>query len=226
MPRSAVYDEAKLLLIGSTKSSGSTILKSMELAYGSDSSRTEREMPSTGHDGIQEIAISRHSAGVRYSYRIYDVVGLHSKENKWIYSFDKMSTMVYIVDISAYNLAASDDLPYNCVQEDLSLFQKICSSRWLATTPILLLLGNSDILKSKIRDFPLQDHFQDYAGSSTDVAAAKSFFRQKFLCLNKYDMRIWVMFTDSVATVKLGKAIVANIDKILTQGTILSFGTR
>ena len=225
-PRPTVYDEAKLLLIGNTKSGGSTILKSMDLAYGSDSPRTEQEMASTDDDGVQEIAISRSSAGVRYNYRVYDVVGLHSKENKWIYSFDEMSTMVYVVDISAYNLAASDDSPSNCVQRDLALFQKICSSRWLATTPILLLLGNSDIMKSKLHDFPLQDHFQDYAGSSTDFAAAKSFFRQKFLCLNKYDIRIWVMFTDSVATVKLGKAVVANIDKILTQATILFSGLR
>ena len=224
--RPAVYDEAKLLLIGSTKSSASTILKSMELAYGNDSPRTQREMPSTEDDGVREIAISRYSAGVRYNYRIYDVVGLHSKENKWIYSFDEMSTMVYIVDISAYNLPASGEFPSSCVQGDLALFQQICSSRWLATTPILLLLGNSDIMKSKLRDFPLQDHFQDYAGSSTDVAAAKSFFRQKFLCLNKNELRIRVMFTDSVATVKLGKAVVAMIDRILIQGTILSFGMR
>lgn len=225
--RPAAHDEAKLLLIGNTKSSGSTILQSMELAYGDRYSCTEQNMSSIEDDGIRETFISRNSAGVRYNYRIYDVVGLHSKENKWIYSFDEMSTMIYVVDISAYNLAASDDRPSNCVQEDLALFQQICSSSWLVTTPILLLLSSFDILKSKLRDFPLQDHFQDYVGSSTDVAAARSFFRQKFLSLNKkYDMRIRVVFTDSVATVKLGKAIVANIDKILTEGTVLAFGSR
>lgn len=226
-PRSAAHHEAMLLLIGNTKSSGSTIINSMKLAYGDHRYHTEPKMSSIEDDGIQETLISRNSAGVRYDYRIYDVVGLHSQENKWIYSFDEMSTMVYVVDISAYNLVTTDDRPLNCVQEDLALFQQICSSRWLATTPILLLLSSLDILTSKLQNFPLQNHFQDYAGSSTDVAAAKSFFRQKFLCLNKkYDMRIRVVFTDSMATVKLGKAIVANIDKILTEGTVLAFGTR
>ena len=220
------HDEAKLLLIGNTKTCGSTILKSMDLAYGDRSSRVEQDTSSIEIDGIRETILSRNSAGIRHNYRIYDVVGLHSKENKWIYSFDEMSTMIYVVDISAYDLAASDNGPSNCIQEDLALFQQICSSKWLATTLILLLLSNLDIMKFKLRNSPLQDHFLEYVGSPTDIAAVKSFFRQKFLCLNKkYDMRIWVVFTDSMATVKLGKSIVDNIDKILTEGTVLAFGT-
>ena len=221
-PQPVVYDEEKLLLIGNAKSSGSTILKSMELAYGELRETTARE-----DDGMREIVVSRKSAGVRYKYRIYDVIGLHSKENKWIYSFDEMSTLIYVVDVSAYNLPASDDRPLSCIEEDLALFQQICSSKWLTTTPILLLLSSIDVLASKLRDSPLADHFPDYSGNPTDLEAAKSFFRTRFLCLNqKYGMRIWVVFTDSVATVKLGKVIVANIDKILTEEKILAFGAR
>ena len=221
-PRSVIDDAEKLLLIGNAKNSGSIILRAMEMAYG------EPVKPTASEDEvIRETLISRRSAEVRYKYRIYDVVGLHSKENKWIYSFDKMSTLIYVVDLSSYNLTASDDRPSSCIQDDLALFQQICASKWLAVTPILLLLCRTDILTSKLRESPLADYFPDYTGSPTDPEAAKSFFRQNFLCLNqKFSMRIWVLFIDSVATVKLGTVIVANVDNILTEGTVLAFGAR
>lgn len=223
-PKSATRDEEKLLLVGNAKMSGATILRSMELAYGELHEPTAIE-----DDGIPETLISRRYAGIHYRYRIYDVIGLHSKENEWIYSLDEMSILIYVVDVSAYNLSASAShaAPSSCIQEDLALFEQICSSKWLAMTPILLLLSNTDVLKSKLREFPLADHFSDYTGSLTDLEAAKIFLRQRFLGLNqKYGMRIRVVFTDSVATVKLGKVIVANIDKILTEGRVLTFGAR
>jgi hypothetical protein len=220
-PNPVNRDEEKLVLIGNAKNSGSTILTSLELAYGGMRDSTN------GDDGIQETLISRKSAGVRYNYRVYDVIGLHSKEHKWIYSFDKMSTLIYVVDISAYNLPALDDRPSSCVQEDLSLFQQMCSTKWLAMTPILLLLSSTDVLTSRLRDTPLSHYFPDYMGNPTDLEAVKSFFRRKFLCLNqKYGIRIRVLFTDSVATAKLGKVVVANVDKILTEETVLAFGAR
>lgn len=215
-------EEEKLLLVGNAKMSGATILRSMELAYGELHESTAIE-----DDGIPEILISRKYAGIQYRYRIYDVIGLHSKENEWIYSLDEMSILIYVVDVAAYNLSASDAAPSSCIMEDLALFEQICSSKWLATTPILLLLSNTDVLKSKLAEYPLADYYPDYTGSSTDFEAAKLFFRQRFLGLNqKYGMRIHVLFTDSMATVKLGKVIVANIDKILTEGRILTFGVR
>jgi len=219
-PNPVNRDEEKLVLIGNAKNTGSTILTSLELAYGGMRDLTNED------DGIQGTLISRKSAGVRYKYRVYDVIGLHSKENNWIYSFGKMSTLIY-VDISAYNLPALDDRPSSCVQEDLSLFQQMCSTKWLAMTPILLLLSSSDVLSSRLRDTPLSHYFPDYMGNPTDLEAVKSFFRQKFLCLNqKYGMRIRVLFTDSVATAMLGKVVVANVDKILTEETVLAFGAR
>ena len=218
----ATGDEEKLLLVGNAKMSGSTILRSMELAYGELHESTAIE-----DDGIPETLISRKYAGIHYRYRIYNVIGLHSKENEWIYSLDEMSILIYVVDVSAYNLSASDAAPSSCIQEDLALFEQICSSKWLAMTPILLLLSNTDVLKSKLRGFPLADYFSDYKGSLTDLEAAKIFFRQRFLGLNqKYGMRIRVVFTDSVASVNLGKVIVANIDKILTEGRVLTLGAR
>lgn len=223
-PKSTTRDEEKLLLVGNAKMSGATILRSMELAYGELHKSTAIE-----DDGIPETLISRKYAGIHYRYRIYDVIGLHSKENEWIYSLDEMSILIFVVDVSAYHLSASasDAATSSCIQEDLALFEQICSSKWLAITPILLLLSNTDVLKSKLSEFPLADHFSDYTGSLTDLEAAKKFFRQRFLGLNqKHGMRIRVVFTDSVATVKLGKAIVANIDKILTEGMVLTFGAR
>ena len=225
-PKSTTRDEEKLLLVGNARMSGATILRSMELAYGE-----LHESTSTEDDCIPETLILRKYAGIHYRYRIYDVIGLHSKENEWIYSLDEMSILIYVVDVSAYNLSASasasEAAPSSCIQEDLALFEQICSSKWLAMTPILLLLSNTDVLKSKLGEFPLADHFSDYTGSLTDLEAAKIFFRQRFLGLNqKHGMRIRVVFTDSVATVKLGKAIVANIDKILTEARVLTFGAR
>ncbi|KAI9701581.1 MAG: hypothetical protein M1836_001637 [Candelina mexicana] len=221
-PESVSCDEEKLLLIGNAKVSGSTILRSIELAYG----RLNETTPTQAH-GIKETLIAKKSAGVRCRYRIYDAIGLHSKDNKWIYSFDEMSTLIYVVDVSAYSPTALDHMPSSRVEEDLSLFQQICSSKWLAITPILLLLSNTDILKSKLQDYPLADYLPDYTGGPTDLEAAKSFLRQKFLSLNhKYSMRIWVVFTDSVATVKLGKVIVSNVDKILMEEAVLTFGAR
>ena len=219
--------EEKLLLIGNAKNSASAILTSMILAYGDQSLLTDQDSCSASREGIKELSISRSSAGVQYCYRVFDVVGLHSEDDKWIYSFEEMSTMIYVADISAYDMGRADDGSTIGIQRDLSLFRQICSTRWLADTPMLLLLTNLDLMTSRLQESPLQIYFEDYRGKATDVAAIKSFFRQRFLSLNtKYEMRIRVEFTESVATAKLGKSVVANVDRILTERSVLTFGTQ
>ncbi|KAG8529514.1 uncharacterized protein KY384_006151 [Bacidia gigantensis] len=217
--------EKKLLLVGNAKSSGQVLLRSMGLAYGETSPGLESEDGSI-KESIKETIFSRKSTWMRHRYRVFNVIGLHSRENKWIYSFERMSTMIFVVDISAYYVFAFDDRPLLCLQDDLALFQQICASKWLELTPILLLMSNTDLLAENMKNYPIQDYWPEYKHHATDLEDAKTFFRGMFLRLNqKHNLRVWVLFTESLVNVKLGKAVMANVDKMITEGKVLAFGT-
>ena len=69
------------------------------------------------------------------------------------------------------------------MQESLSLFESVISSKYLKESSIVLFLGKMDIFKQKIKDNPVSKYFPDFEGPKGDYDSAVTYFTNKFRAL-------------------------------------------
>ncbi|KAL8728486.1 MAG: hypothetical protein Q9166_005384, partial [cf. Caloplaca sp. 2 TL-2023] len=182
---------------------------------------------SISSDNVQDVLIPRKSAGKRYQYRFINNIGPDSGGNQWVYTSGDVSLLVHVVDTNAYDIMGNDDVTTNPFKQDLVFFQKVCSSRWLAETPVLVLVSNIGAMTKRLQDSPIHQYFPDFTGQPKNLSYVKSYFRNLYLHVErKYNMRVWVDFTESGANAVIGKTVVGIIDKILTEDSVLSYGLR
>ena len=72
--------------------------------------------------------------------------------------------------------------------EAISLFDEICNSRWFTETSMILFLNKRDLFEEKIELVDPGKFFSDYTGGC-NKEAAKQYFLQKFLEVNKSESR-------------------------------------
>lgn len=176
---------------------------------------------------IQNVVIPRKSTGKRFNYRFIDNFDIDSSGSQFIYTSEEVSLVVHVVDTATYDVMYPDQENCNGIQKDLMLLKQICSSRWLAETPVLILLSNTDEMKDKLRQSPVRDYFEDFSADPTNEAHVKAYFRELFLhSEKKYNMRVWVEFLGSGVTAKIGQNAIGIIDKVFTEETVLHYGLR
>lgn len=68
------------------------------------------------------------------------------------------------------------------MHEALMLFESISNSRYFEKSGLVLFLNKLDLFTEKVSQGRgrIRDHFPDYQGSDTDVAAGQKFFADKF----------------------------------------------
>jgi guanine nucleotide-binding protein subunit alpha len=68
------------------------------------------------------------------------------------------------------------------MHEALMLFESIANSRYFEKSGLVLFLNKLDLFTEKVSAGRgrIRDHFPDYTGSNTDVAAGEKFFADKF----------------------------------------------
>lgn len=114
------------------------------------------------------------------------------------------------------------------------LFDNICNSKWFVRTSMILFLNKVDIFRSMIESSgsplldksqntgrrasaPITKFFPDYKGSPTDFEAAKLFFRDKFIALNRsHTKEVYPSFTNATDTGLLKVVMTSVTDTILT----------
>jgi hypothetical protein len=90
--------------------------------------------------------------------------GQRSERKKWIHCFEDVTTILFIVAVSEYDQPLFEDMTVNRMSEALTLFDSICNSPWFTSTPIILFLNKSDLLREKLKTSPIENHFPDYTG--------------------------------------------------------------
>ena len=144
-------------------------------------------------------------------YSIFDLGGARSERKKWIHCFEGVHTILFTVDIAAYDKLLFEDETVNRMQEQLTLFDSICNSRWFLKTDIVLLFHKVDELRNKLETSPIDKYVPDYSGGK-DFDAAKSYFSNLFLKLNEHDDKpISVYFTDIEDETRFAKVAHASI---------------
>ena len=113
--------------------------------------------------------------------------------------FDGVNVVLFVVAMSEYDQVLLENNHVNRMQESLSVFGEICSSRFLATSHFLLFLNKKDVFDEKIVSCPITNCFPEYSGGN-DKNAAAIYIRQKYRNQNKCDREVYCHFTNAKDT--------------------------
>ena len=176
---------------------------------------------------VRNVMIPRKSAGRRSCYRFIDTVESSASGDLWIDASEDISLVVQVVDIGAFDATHLGGASSHDSQRDVVLFKRICSSRWLAETTVLVLLSNADRMTEKLERHSFQHQSAHDTTEDPDATTTKSFFRGLFLhAETKYNTKVRIEFIESGASAEIGKKVVGCIDKILTEESVINYGIR
>ncbi|KAK9459117.1 guanine nucleotide binding protein, alpha subunit [Lipomyces oligophaga] len=151
------------------------------------------------------------------TYRMVDVGGQRSERKKWIYCFESVTTILFLVAISEYDQMLFEDETVNRMAEALILFDSICNSRWFIRTSIILFLNKTDIFRKKIMYSSISDYFPDFRGDEKSYEETSTFIRNRFETLNRVDMKhIYTHFTCATDTTQI-KFVMAAVNDFIIQ---------
>eukprot|EP00301_Raphidiophrys_heterophryoidea_P004243 c11857_g1_i1.p1 GENE.c11857_g1_i1~~c11857_g1_i1.p1 ORF type:complete len:236 (+),score=67.81 c11857_g1_i1:714-1421(+) len=100
----------------------------------------------------------------RVQFKIIDVGGQRSERRKWMPLFQGVDAVIFVVAINEYDQVLREDSRRNRLVESVELFDAVCNSQWLCSTPVILFLNKRDLFADKIRRVDLVNTFPDYKG--------------------------------------------------------------
>jgi GTPase SAR1 family protein len=84
------------------------------------------------------------------NFRVFDVGGQRSERKKWIHCFEDVTSIIFIVALSEYDLVLVEDETANRMQESLRLFDSICNNKYFIKTAFILFLNKKDSFLEKV----------------------------------------------------------------------------
>jgi len=122
-------------------------------------------------------------------WRMVDVGGQRNERNKWIHCFDGVTSVIYFVATSEYDLQLYEDNRVNRMHESLSIFKEVINCDWFENSSMILFLNKSDLFAKKIKEVDLKCCFDDYEGGC-DYDAGMEFIQKKFNSAKKDKSKI------------------------------------
>jgi len=117
-------------------------------------------------------------------FRMVDVGGQRSERKKWMHCFQDVTSVIFCVAISEYDLKLYEDDQTNRMHESLKLFKEICNSKWFIDTAMMLFLNKRDLFEEKIKKVDITVAFPEYTGG-LNYENAVTFIKDKFLAQNE-----------------------------------------
>jgi GTPase SAR1 family protein len=134
----------------------------------------------------------------KVNFHIFDVGGQRDQRRKWIQCFNQVTAIIFIVDISSFNMTLREDHNVNRLKESLQSFRQIWINRYLYHISIILFLNKYDILVKKIVEekCKLEDYFPEFKqyklpnhidkhlivqNENIEVTKAKMFILEQFI---------------------------------------------
>lgn len=98
---------------------------------------------------------------------LVDVGGQRSERKKWMYCFEDVTAVLFVVALSGFDLTLYEDGKTNRMQESLKLFHEICISKWFTKAAMILFLNKVDLFRQKLSEgISLKSAFPDYTGEN------------------------------------------------------------
>lgn len=99
---------------------------------------------------ITNIEFDVPDAGEQVKFSVYDVGGQRGERKKWIQVFDNVVAILYLADVSAFDLTLREQKGKNKLLESLEIFEQVWNNRFLAPVSVLLFLNKIDTLAEKV----------------------------------------------------------------------------
>lgn len=101
-----------------------------------------------------------------FLHSMYDVGGQRSQRRKWVYCFEDVRAVLFVVALSGYDMTLLEDSTVNRLEESLNLFEQIVNNRWFKEASFVLFLNKLDLFREKIMNTNrhLRNFFPDYKG--------------------------------------------------------------
>lgn len=98
---------------------------------------------------------------------MYDVGGQRSQRRKWVYCFEDVRAVLFVVALSGFDMTLLEDTTVNRLEESLNLFEQIVNNRWFKEASFVLFLNKLDLFREKIMcsSRQLSAFFPDYKGT-------------------------------------------------------------
>lgn len=118
-------------------------------------------------------------------FQVFDVGGQRNERKKWIHCFEKVTGVIFLASLSAYDQTLYEDDSTNRMKEALAVFKQVCNSRWFKETAMILFLNKKDLFAEKIEKVPLTICFPDFDERyKHDEIEARSYIKEQFIALN------------------------------------------
>lgn len=123
---------------------------------------------------------------------LYDVGGQRSQRRKWVYCFEDVRAVLFVVALSGFDMTLLEDSTVNRLEESLNLFEQIVNNRWFKEASFVLFLNKLDLFREKVMcsQRQLRAFFADYTGPERNVDQAALFIQRKFLQRNHNARRV------------------------------------
>lgn len=132
-----------------------------------------------------------------------DVGGQRSQRRKWIYCFDDVKAVLYVVALSGYDMTLLEDSTVNRLDESLNLFEQVVNNRYFRDASFILFLNKFDLFREKIlySGRHLRYYLSDFKGPDFDVDSGALFIQHKFAVRNHNSAKvIYPHFTTATDT--------------------------
>ena len=73
-----------------------------------------------------------------------DVGGARNERKNWIHTFQDVSLIIFVVNVSNFSKKLFEDEVTISLNEDLKLWGDICNNRWFLETKMILLFSGVD----------------------------------------------------------------------------------
>eukprot|EP00727_Mastigamoeba_balamuthi_P006487 m51a1_g2459 putative g-protein subunit alpha 1 (239) ;mRNA; f:18095-19087 len=148
-------------------------------------------------------------------FRMLDVGGQRSERRKWIHCFQDVTSVIFCVALSEYDLKLYEDDTTNRMQESLKLWKEICNTKWFINTHMILFLNKRDLFEEKIKRVPLTVCFPLYDGPPGSFDAAAQYIRDEFLALNKNPKKTVTVHITCATDTELVRRLFADVKELL-----------
>nr|CAD7202219.1 unnamed protein product [Timema douglasi] len=130
---------------------------------------------------------------------MFDVGGQRSQRRKWIYCFDDVKAVMFVVSLSGYDMTLVEDPNVNRLDESLNLFSQIVNNRFFREASFVLFLNKFDLFRP------------DY-----DVDRGALFIQHKFALRNRNSSRaLYPHFTTATDTSNIQVVFQAVMDTVV-----------
>lgn len=149
-----------------------------------------------------------------------DVGGQRSERRKWIETFDNVTTLIFCVALSEYDMMLREEPRQNRLLESFQLWESVINSKWFQRTSVVLFLNKKDIFKQKLRTTPLQRYFSEYrppdsVSEEASYEHAAEFLKNKFLAMNYGRLQIYPYLTCATDTKNIDMVFAAVKETVL-----------